>query len=175
MSENASGNPNRQRLFACLDKLAIVHHTEEHEAVFTVEESREIKSRMPGGHSKNLLLKDKKGAVSLVTAHSETKVDLVGLGKAIGAKGRLSFGKPELMREILGVEPGSVTPFSLINEGASALANVIFDEALMVADPVWFHPLENTASTAISAADLQKFAVHLGLAPKIMALADPKG
>lgn len=167
------GARSRADLFAFLDAQGIAHRTAEHEAVFTVEESRGLKADLPGGHSKNLFLKDKKGALYLAVAHAETKVDLVGLGKALGAKGRLSFGKPALMTAIMGVMPGAVTPFALINETAKALAAVVLDRALLDHDPVWFHPLENTASTAVSPQDLQAFLQACGFAPKILDLAAP--
>ncbi|MEZ5892343.1 MAG: prolyl-tRNA synthetase associated domain-containing protein [Parvularculaceae bacterium] len=165
----------RADLFAFLDRLGIAHRTVEHEAIFTVEQGRELKLQWPGGHSKNLFLKDKRDDLFLAIALGETQVDLVGLGKKIGAKGRLSFGKPELMTATLGVIPGAVTPFTLINPTAKALKLVILDEALLAHDPVWFHPLENTASTAIAPDDLVKFVRACGFAPEILPLADPLG
>ncbi len=163
----------RDQLFDFLDGLDIAHRTVAHPAIFTVEEGRDFKKDMPGGHSKNLFLKDKKGFLYLATALGETQVDLVGLGKRIGAKGRLSFGRPELMTETLGVIPGAVTPFTLVNETAKALKLFIIDEALLAHDPVWFHPLENTASTAVSADDLVRFARACGFEPLILPLAGP--
>ena len=163
----------RDALFAFFGRLGIAHKTVEHPAIFTVEEGRDFKKDMPGGHSKNLFLKDKKGALYLAVALSETKVDLVGLGKRLGAKGRLSFGKPELMTETMGVIPGAVTPFALINDSAGALSAVILDRALLAHDPVWFHPLENTASTAVAPDDLVKFVVACGFAPQILDLSAP--
>ncbi|MEM9618359.1 MAG: prolyl-tRNA synthetase associated domain-containing protein [Pseudomonadota bacterium] len=176
MSDEAAppkGEKSRDELFAYLDRLGVRHKTVAHPAIFTVEEGRDFKKDMPGGHSKNLFLKDKKSALTLAVAWSDTRVDLVGLGKAIGAKGRLSFGKPELMTATLGVIPGAVTPFALFNESAKALAQVILDEALLAHDPVWFHPLENTASTAISPKDLVAFVESCGFSPQIRNLAAP--
>lgn len=161
----------RADLLAFFDQHAIAHKTVDHPAVFTVEEGRDLKTGMPGGHSKNLFLKDKKGALFLAVAHCDTRVDLVGLGKRIGSKGRLSFGKPELMTATLGVIPGAVTPFTLINTSAKALAAVILDAALFDHDPVWFHPLENTASTAISPRDLERFVGLCGFQPAVLDLA----
>lgn len=176
MSDEAAppeGAKSRDELFAYLDGLGFRRKTVDHPAIFTVEEGRDFKKDMPGGHSKNLFLKDKKGALTLAVAWSDTRVDLVGLGKAIAAKGRLSFGKPELMTATLGVIPGAVTPFSLLNESAKALTQVILDEALLAHDPVWFHPLENTASTAISPKDLVAFVESCGFSPQIRNLAAP--
>ncbi|WP_395072677.1 prolyl-tRNA synthetase associated domain-containing protein [Hyphococcus sp.] len=178
MSKTGAGNTatvtvDRTGLFAFLDRLAIAHRTVEHEAFFTVEESRALKSQWPGGHSKNLFLKDKKGALFVAVALGETQVNLVALGKALGAKGRLSFGKPELMTATMGVIPGAVTPFALINKSAKAVASVILDKALLAHDPVWFHPLENTASTAISPEGLLKFVRACGFEPRILDLSAP--
>ncbi|MBI1364534.1 MAG: prolyl-tRNA synthetase associated domain-containing protein [Alphaproteobacteria bacterium] len=164
---------SRADLFALLDALGVAHRTVEHPAIFTVEEGRAFKVEMPGGHSKNLFLKDKAGRLALAVAHADTRVDLVGLGRRIGAKGRLSFGRPELMTETLGVIPGAVTPFALINDSARALAAVILDKALLEHDPIWFHPLENTASTAVSPEGLRTFLAHRGVAPVILDLARP--
>ena len=163
----------RSALFSFFDQADIAHKTVEHPAIFTVEEGRDYKKTMPGGHSKNLFLKDKKGVLYLAVALSETRVDLVGLGKRLGAKGRLSFGKPELMTATMGVIPGAVTPFALINESARVLSTVILDKALLDHDPVWFHPLENTASTAIRPADLVRFVEACGFTPQILDLAAP--
>ncbi len=160
-------------LFAAFDRLEIAHETVKHQPIFTVEEGRSIKATMPGGHTKNLFLRDKKGGLTLACAHADTRVDLTGLGKALGARGRYSFAKPALMRAVLGVEPGSVTPFSLINAAAPALACVALDKALMGFDRVWFHPLENTASTAVRPADLVRFIVDCGFQPQVLSLSAP--
>jgi len=163
----------RSDILNLLTTLNIESETVDHPPIFTVEEGRNLKKSMPGGHSKNLFVKDKKSVLYLAVAWSDTKVDLVGLGKDLGAKGRLSFGKPELMSDTLGVIPGAVTPFTLINESAKALASVIVDSALMDFDRVWFHPLENTASTSLAPSDLLKFMHHCGFEPKIMDLSAP--
>ena len=99
-------------LFACLDRLGIAHATVTHPPLFTVEESRALRGKIPGGHSKNLFLRDKKGAVFLVTALEDAAIELKSLHRTLGANGRFSFGSTELMRETLGIEPGSVTPFA---------------------------------------------------------------
>ncbi len=165
----------RSDLFAFLDALRIPHRTVEHPPIFTVDEGRDFKSSMPGGHSKNLFLKDKKDRLFLAVAHCDTPVDIVGYGKAAGAKGRLSFGKPALMTATLGVIPGAVTPFALVNAGASALTGVAVDTALLSWPAVWFHPLENTASTAVAPRDLLRFIEACGHAPRLVDLAAPLG
>ncbi len=166
---------SRADLFARLDALGVAHRTVEHPAVFTVEEGRGFKASMPGGHSKNLFLKDKKDRLFLAVCHCDTAVDLVGYGKLAGAKGRLSFGKPPLMTATLGVIPGAVTPFALLNESAAALAEIAVDTALLRWDAVWFHPLENTASTAVAPAGLLAFIRACGFEPRLVDLGDPGG
>lgn len=174
-ADRRPGPAGREALFAFLDRLGVPHRTVEHPAIFTVEEGRDLKTQWPGGHSKNLFLKDKADRLYLAVALGETRVDLVGLGKRLGAKGRLSFGRPDLMTATLGVIPGAVTPFALINDSAKALSAVILDAALLACDPVWFHPLENTASTAIAHGDLVRFVEACGHAPLVLALEDPLG
>lgn len=147
-------------LFAYLDSLAIAHQTHWHTAVFTVEEGLGLKAAMPGIHTKNLFLKDKNGAFILISAGSHTKITLNQLHRHIGTK-RLSFGSAEDMLALLGVAPGCVTPFALIND-ASCKVRFIADTALFTADPVNFHPLTNTATTAISRDDLRRFIQSTG-------------
>lgn len=169
----ATMRASRADLYAFLDDRGIAWRTVEHPPVFTVEQGRGFKAQMPGGHSKNLFLKDKKDRLYLVTAHSDTAVDLVGLGKAIGSSGRLSFGRPDLMSATLGVEPGSVTPFSLINPGARALSEVVIDTALMGWPEAWFHPLSNDASTGVAPRGLIAFVRACGFEPRLVDLAAP--
>ena len=149
-------HPNEDRLFALLKKLEIAHSTVEHEAVFTVEESQHIKSSLPGGHTKNLFLKDKAGQFVLICAISDTPVRLNKLHPHIGTK-RLSFGKEDALFDNLGVRPGSVTFFSILND-PNAQVRLVLDQALFDHDQVWFHPLRNTASTQIASDDLTRFA-----------------
>ena len=151
---------NEPALYARLDELGIAHHTEEHPAVFTVEEGADVKARLPGGHSKNLFLKDKAGDYVLVSALGSTVIKLNQLHKRIGTK-RLSFGKPDALLELLGVVPGSVTVFSVLND-TDAKVRLILDKALFDHDAVWFHPMRNTASTRIAPQDLIRFADSAG-------------
>lgn len=151
------------RLYRLFDEQQIAHRTYEHQAVFTVEESHGIKATMPGGHTKNLFLKDKKGALFLLCAIAETQIDLNAVSKLIGA-GRFSFGNAELLERHLGVTPGSVTLFSIIND-PDRTVTLILDEALFAHDPVNFHPLRNTATTAVSPGDMLKFVRALGREP----------
>jgi Ala-tRNA(Pro) deacylase len=150
-------------LFARLDALAIAHVTHRHRPVFTVEEGADLKAGMPGGHTKNLFLKDKKGALFLLCAIAETKIDLNAVSKLLGV-GRFSFGSAALLHERLGVTPGSVTIYALINDPERTVT-LLLDDALFARDPVNFHPLSNDATTAVSGADLLKFVDSLGRAP----------
>ncbi len=102
-------------LFARLEDLGIASTTIEHAPMFTVGQSQALRGTIPGAHTKNLFLKDKDGRLVLVVAKEDTCVDLKALAKRLGF-GRFSFGKPELLKAVLGIEPGSVTAFALINE-----------------------------------------------------------
>jgi len=158
---------SRADLFAFLTELGIETRTHEHPPIFTVEEGRPLKAGLPsGGHSKNLFLKDKKGALLLISAKDDTAVPLKGLHHRLGC-GRLSFGNAPLLEEALGVTPGSVTAFALINDRARRV-RFILDEALTRPERIYFHPLENTASTAITPPDFIRFAEACGHPPEIM-------
>jgi Ala-tRNA(Pro) deacylase len=156
-------------LFAYLDRLGIAHKTRAHRAVFTVEESRDLRGQIAGGHTKNLFLRDKKGAPFLVVASEDAVVKLKSLHRRLGASGRFSFGSAELMRELLGVEPGSVTPFAAINDTAGRVT-VVLDAAMMENPTLNFHPLVNTRTTTISRDDLVKFLEATGHQPRIEAV-----
>jgi Ala-tRNA(Pro) deacylase len=161
-----------QQLLAYLTELGIAADTVEHEAVFTVAESRGVKAAVPGAHSKNLFVKDKKGRVFLISAKAETPIDLKRAHEAIGASGRLSFCSADQLRELLGVEPGSVTPFGVVNDRAGRVS-VILDENLMDHERVNFHPLVNTATTGLSREDLVRFLKATGHEPRILRLPEP--
>src|SRR5260221_12543860 len=105
-------------LFAFLDRLEVPYSTVSHPPLFTVEQSRELRGTIPGGHTKNLFLQDKRGAYYLVVASEDAAIDMKGLHRRLGAKGRFSFGSADALRELLGMEPGSVTPFAAINDVA---------------------------------------------------------
>ncbi len=160
---------DRAKLFARLEELGIAATTIEHAPVFTVEESQDLRGTIPGAHTKNLFLKDKDGRMVLVVAKEDTKVDLKALAKRLGF-GRFSFGKPDLLMEVLGIEPGSVTAFALINETSSGLAAVVVDEALMGFAEVNCHPLVNSATTRIATKDLIRFMEACGHVPRVLPL-----
>lgn len=154
-----------------LDELNIKTTTYEHEAVFTVDESSKIKQDIPGGHTKNLFLKDKKGNFFLVVAEGTAQIKLNGIHGLIGAKGRVSFGKPEALMELLGVKPGSVTAFAPINDTGNKVS-IIIDEALLRYDLINCHPLTNEMTTTISREDLLQFLKHVNHEPQIIQVSD---
>ena len=147
-------------LFAYLDLLGLGHETRWHEATFTVEEGRELKETMPGGHTKNLFMKDKDGVFVLISAHADSELKLNQLHKLIGTR-RLSFASGELMEELLGVTPGSVTGFALVNDKDQKVRFIV-DAALMAFETLNFHPLVNTGTTAISHDDFRRFVEATG-------------
>ena len=147
-------------LFHYLDELNIAHTTVEHSPTFTVEEGRHLKASMPGGHSKNLFMKDKDDKIVLISAWVESELKLNQLHKLIGTR-RLSFASADLMQETLGVSPGSVTAFALMND-TDHRVQFIVDRALMAFDVLNFHPLLNTATTGIAVAGFRRFVEATG-------------
>jgi Ala-tRNA(Pro) deacylase len=158
----------RADLFACFDRLGIKTTTVEHAPLFTVEQSRALRGEIAGGHTKNLFLKDRKERVFLVVAEEDAAIDMKDLHRRIGSA-RLSFGRPELLHELLGVVPGSVTPVGVINDMGRRVS-VVLDERLLRHAQLNFHPLENTATTSIGHADLLAFLRHTGHDPAILRL-----
>ncbi len=161
----------RAELLARFAELGIATRTFDHPAVFTVAESHAIKSAIPGGHSKNLLLKDKKGRVFLVTAEGDAAIDLKAISDKIGASGRVTFGKPELLMDLLGVIPGAVTPFGVVND-VERVVTMVIDAPMMRHEILNFHPLENTATTSIHRDDLVRFLTLTGHPPLIVTVSD---
>jgi Ala-tRNA(Pro) deacylase len=159
-------------LFSYLDSLGIPHKTVTHPPLFTVEQSRTLRGQIAGGHTKNLFLRDKKGTLFLVVALEDASIALKSLHRLLGASGRFSFGSAELLRETLGVEPGSVTPFAAMNDTAGRVA-VILDAAMMTHDTLNFHPLQNNRTTAIPRDGLVKFLRATGHPPRIEAISGP--
>ena len=156
-------------LLAFLDRIGVAQTTLDHPAVFRVGEGSEIKARLPGAHTKNLFLKGEDGSLCLVVAMASTRVDLKGLAKMLRA-GRFSFGKPELLLEVLGVPPGSVTAFAVIND-VDRRVRLIVDQELMEHETINCHPLENTATTNIARDDLLRFIRACGHEPIVAVLA----
>jgi len=156
----------RDDLIAFFDAQGITHSTLDHPAVFRVGEGEDIKAGLPGAHTKNLFLKDGKGQLWLISAKDTTRIDLKRLPEVIGSA-RLSFGNEALMEEALGVTPGSVTAFALIND-AEHQVRFVLDQALAEADIVNFHPLTNTATTAVSREGFARFFQAVGVTPMVV-------
>ena len=159
-------------LFATLARLGIAHTTVTHPPLFTVEQSQALRGQIPGGHTKNLFLRDKKQALYLVVAEEDAEIDLKGLHRLLGASGRFSFGSSDLMVEVLGVTPGAVTPFGAIND-AQGRVTVVLDSPLMEHATINAHPLVNTMTTSLAREDLVKFLDFTGHPPRIEPISGP--
>lgn len=158
----------QEELLQVLRELGIAYTNHQHPAVFTVEEADRHKEGIEGAHCKNLFLRDKKRNLFLVVTVSDKTIHLKELGKTIGASNP-SFARPELLDSVLGVIPGSVTPFAAVNLGEHRV-RIILDQELMEHSLVNFHPLVNTATTTIASRDLLKFLIHCGQEPEILPL-----
>ena len=142
-------------LLEYFSELGLETTTVDHEPVFTVEEARRLRGALPGGHSKSLFLRNKKGVMWLVTTDADRKIDLKRLGESLGA-GRVGFASPERLMTYLGVIPGAVTPFAVVNDAAGSV-QVALDREMLEQEPLNFHPLDNTKTTAIRSVDLLRF------------------
>jgi Ala-tRNA(Pro) deacylase len=155
-------------LFAFFDRFGIPYHTATHPPLFTVDQAQALRGQIAGGHTKNLFLRDKTGALYLVVALEDASIDLKSLHRRLGAA-RFSFASADLLREVLGVEPGAVTPFAAINDTGHRVT-VILDAAMMAHETLNYHPLVNTMTTSIRRDDLLKFFAATGHQPRIMPL-----
>lgn len=160
-------------LYTFLGDLGITWSTIEHAPVFRVEDSAGIYERLAGCHTKNLFLKDKKGGLWLAVVRAHLTVDLPALAKALGAP-RFSFGSAELLQSTLGITPGSVTPFALMNDTAHTVT-VVLDKAMLDEAPLNFHPLRNDRTTAIAPADLIRFVEATGHEPLVVQIPEKAG
>lgn len=160
--------PNTQEdLLACFDALGISHKTVTHQPVFTVAESQALRDEIPGGHTKNLFLKDKKGSYFLVTLEENAEVDLKAIHGLIGGRGRVSFGSADALMEMLGVIPGSVTVFAAINDPEHRVT-IVLDAPLLAHEVINGHPLSNDATTSVGRDDLMRFLAHTGHSPLVV-------
>lgn len=159
-------------LLASLTGLGIKAVTHEHPPVHTVEEAKRLRGNLPGGHVKNLFLRDKTNRHWLFTTLEDKRVDLKALAGVLEA-GRFSFANAEALNQLLGILPGAVSPLAAVNDTQGAVI-VVFDEALLAVDPLNVHPLRNDRTTALSPADLIRFLHWCGHPPRLLALA-PSG
>jgi len=170
LAQDAEPLFDRDRLLAWMAEQDIAHLTHDHPAVFHVADGQDLKAALPGTHSKNLFLKDKKGRLWLISARQDTRIDLNRTARTMGA-GRLSFASADLLFEVLGVRPGSVTALALINDTAGRVTFVL-DQALWNAEVVNFHPLSNTATTAMSQTAFRTFLGRIGREPIVIDFAE---
>lgn len=164
-------NESQKKLFVFLEQLKIDAKTHYHEAIFKVSEGQEIEDSIGGGHTRNLFLKDKKNQYFLITLGAHAPLDLKILHTKIGASGRLSFGSPEKLHEYLGLYPGSVSVFGLINDHDKNVT-LILDSHLMDNDYINCHPMTNEATTSIARNDLLKFVQTTGHEPHIITISE---
>ena len=158
-------------LLAFLASLGVATTTVEHPPLHTVEDSQALRGDIPGGHAKNLFVKDKKGRLFLLVVEEDATVDLKRAHEKIGAQGRVSFGSAELLEEVWGVRPGAVTPFGAIND-AEQRVTVVLDAAMMQRERLNYHPLVNTRTTGLASADLMKFLRATGHEPLVVPLVE---
>ena len=157
-------------LLARLDALAIPYRVHRHPAVFTVAEAKALRGELPGGHCKSLFLKDRRDGLWLAVMLEHRRIDMKKLADRLGAP-RFSFGSAALLEEVLGVSPGSVTPFAVINDPGRRVT-LVLDAEMMEEDPLNYHPLVNTATVAVAPKNLLRFLAHCGHQPRIVAMGD---
>jgi Ala-tRNA(Pro) deacylase len=160
-----------ESLFSCFEELEILYKNHMHPPVFTVEESKQLRGTLHGAHTKNLFLRDKKKRFWLLTVSESQSVDLKTLKRYLGASGSLSFGYAEYLENYLGVLPGSVTPYSVIND-ATGTVTMLLDNELLKTDPINAHPLQNDMTVAISPSDLLRFLEEQGHTPHMIDFAE---
>ena len=155
-------------LLCLFEHLNIETNTTYHAPMYTVEESQALRGELQGGHCKSLFLKDKKHNFLLVVMSEDQRLDIKALSQSsLLNVGRLSFASADRMVDMLGVTPGSVTPFSLVNVTNKELS-VVLDAGMLKHDYLNYHPLHNEATTTILKDDLLKFINHFGFSPIVI-------
>jgi len=160
-------NIDSNGLFDRMKQLGITFRNYRHPPLHTVEESQALRGDLPGGHIKNLFLRDKKRHFYLLTVSEDRDVDLKWLRRQMGAQGTLSFGSAEALEGLLGVRPGAVTPLSVVNDNEGKVA-AFLDKSLLEIDPIHAHPLRNDMTLALSGADLIRFMSETGHEPQLI-------
>lgn len=171
MTDPASDGPTPKTsddLFARLTGLGVAFTRHDHPPLFTVDESKALRGSLPGGHCKNLFLRDRKGAMWLLVCLEDRAIDLKALGAHLGGA-RLSFGSPDRLMRVLGVIPGAVSPFTLIND-TEVSVQVLLDAEMMRHDPLNYHPLRNDMTIAVSPDGLMRFIGSCGHVPTVVDL-----
>lgn len=162
----ADGSPpaTPEQLLSRLEAMGIRAETHRHPPVYTVEEAKRLRGALPGAHTKNLFVRDKKGVMWLVVVLEDRAVDLARTARLLGHK-RFSFGSPERLMRHLGLEPGAVTPFGVVNDHGSAVS-VALDAGLRAFELWNFHPLDNAMTTRIRQEDMLRFLEAVGHPPR---------
>ncbi len=155
-------------LVKTLQDIGITYKIYDHDPIFTVAEGEHLKAHIPGTHCRNLFLRDKKKEMFLVVAANETAIDLKKLEKVLDC-GRLSFGSADRLWENLGIRQGSVNPFCAINDTGHNV-KIVLDGAMMEAETVNYHPMDNAQTVGLSPTDLLKFFDYTGHKPHILDL-----
>ncbi len=153
-------------LLAALEDLQIPHRTVDHVAVHTVEEARALRIDLPGVHTKNLFLRNRKGRMWLVTLLADRTVDLKDLGARIGA-GRVSFASHQRLMHYLGLTPGAVNPFAVAND-VGGVVRLVIDADVLAGPDIWVHPLVNTRTTGLSPDGLLRYLRSVDHEPTVM-------
>lgn len=151
-------------LLTFLNEIGVDYELHRHVPLFTVEDSKAATAHLPGAHTKNFFLKQKKGGYVLVTCLEDRQIRIKHLEKAIGAK-RLSFGSADDLQAVLGVIPGSVTPFAAFNDRKAPSVQVVLDRQMMQHAVQNFHPLHNEATITVQNAGLRAFFAATGHQP----------
>ena len=157
-----------EELLAKLTMLDIAATTVSHPPLRTVEDAKRLRGDLPGGHVKNLFLRDKRQRFYLFTTLEDSAVDLKALAKRLDA-GRFSFANEQQLAALLGITPGAVSPFAVVNDTDGAVT-VVLDEALLAIDPLHFHPLRNDLTTSLAPRDLLRFLESCGHPPRLLRL-----
>jgi len=148
-----------EQLLAQLRQLGIASETIQHEPLRTVNDAKRLRVNLPGAHTKNLFLRNKKGRMWLLTCLEDRDLNLKSLAQSIGAK-QLSFASSTRLMHYLGIVPGAVSPFAVINDKTAAVT-VVLDSELRDRSPLNIHPLDNTLTTTISCSDTLAFLNHI--------------
>src|SRR5262245_40180832 len=160
-------------LLARLDSLGIRYKNHTHPPLFTVEDAKALRGDLPGGHVKNLFLRDKRQRFWLLTTLEDSRLDLKAMAARLEA-GRFTFANEAQLMAHLGITPGAVSPLAAVNDTAQAVT-VVLDKALLAVDPLNLHPLRNDRTTTMSGADLITFLKSCGHAPQVMDFPAPAG
>lgn len=165
-----------EAVLASLEALGVEMHTLVHHALYTVEEAKQVAYDLPGAHTKNLFLRNKKGRMFLVVLDQDRQLDLKVLRAQLAAPGgQLAFASSDRMGRFLGVVPGSVTPLAAINDHSGAVT-IVIDQSLLREKWIWLHPCRNTHSTRIRTEDLLKVLEKWQHAPVLLDMdAQPPG